>query len=368
MDAKITKKRLGHQLSYDWIKIAGTCILAVVLLLVLFTTIATRPTAGQTFDFYTFFDVRFNSSRLGSLDTLKEKGALSYDIQKLNTYEVTSTGYEDMILSTRFAAGEGDVIIASDVGDVVAEDGSGALTDLSGLKEFLYGYRGNCMWLGTDGQPYTTDPTYSGMEFSNYFADCAAYLDKFFPGADYQSTVKAGQAFDEAEALAVGLDETAAENEFNERMQGDKRFKTVEQKAQGIADEKTRLLNLRDAFVKVWNSVQTDGAIRVNTLNFSADVNGDGSVAADGSETFSWSYSFDISGLEDITDVLVTYTTSGSGTVTGSREGLSMCVVRNGTSSEEELRYEPFTMLAYFVEEFNGGDWTTYHTGGETDA
>ena len=81
MDAKITKKRLGHQLSYDWIKIAGTCILAVVLLLVLFTTIATRPTAGQTFDFYTFFDVRFNSSRLGSLDTLKEKGALSYDIQ-----------------------------------------------------------------------------------------------------------------------------------------------------------------------------------------------------------------------------------------------------------------------------------------------
>ena len=150
MDAKITKKRLGHQLSYDWIKIAGTCILAVVLLLVLFTTIATRPTAGQTFDFYTFFDVRFNSSRLGSLDTLKEKGALSYDIQRLNTYEVTSTGYEDMILSTRFAAGEGDVIIASDVGDVVAEDGSGALTDLSGLKEFLYGYRGNCMWLGTD--------------------------------------------------------------------------------------------------------------------------------------------------------------------------------------------------------------------------
>lgn len=368
MDAKITKKRLGHQLSYDWIKIAGTCILAVVLLLVLFTTIATRPTAGQTFDFYTFFDVRFNSSRLGSLDTLKEKGALSYDIQRLNTYEVTSTGYEDMILSTRFAAGEGDVIIASDVGDVVAEDGSGALTDLSGLKEFLYGYRGNCMWLGTDGQPYTTDPTYSGMEFSNYFADCAAYLDKFFLGADYQSTVKAGQAFDETEALAVGLDETAAENGFNERMQGDKRFKTDEQKKQGIADEKTRLLNLRAAFVKVWNSVQTDGAIRVNTLNFSADVNGDGSVAADGSETFSWSYSFDISGLEDITDVLVTYTTSGSGTVTGSREGLSMCVVRNGTSSEEELRYEPFTMLAYFVEEFNGGDWTTYHTGGETDA
>lgn len=367
MDAKITKKRLGHQLSYDWIKIAGTCILAVVLLLVLFTTIATRPTAGQTFDFYTFFDVRFNSSRLGSLDTLKEKGALSYDIQRLNTYEVTSTGYEDMILSTRFAAGEGDVIIASDVGDVVAEDGSGALTDLSGLKEFLYGYRGNCMCWGRTAALYHR-PDVQRHGVFQLLCRLRRLSGQVFPGADYQSTVKAGQAFDETEALAVGLEETAAENGFNERMQGDKRFKTDEQKKQGIADEKTRLLNLRDAFVKVWNSVQTDGAIRVNTLNFSADVNGDGSVAADGSETFSWSYSFDISGLEDITDVLVTYTTSGSGTVTGSREGLSMCVVRNGTSSEEELRYEPFTMLAYFVEEFNGGDWTTYHTGGETDA
>ena len=85
---------------------------------------------------------------------------------------MTSTGYEEMVLSTRFAAGEGDVLVAADVGDVYAEDGSGALTDLSGLKEFLYTYRGNCMWLGTDGQPYTDDPAYSGMEFSNYFADC----------------------------------------------------------------------------------------------------------------------------------------------------------------------------------------------------
>ena len=361
MDARITKKRLGHQLSYDWIKIAGTCILAVVLLLVLFTTIATRPTAGQTFDFYTFFDVRFNSTRLGSLDTLKADGALSYDIQKLNTYEVTSTGYEDMILSTRFAAGEGDVIVASDVGDVADENIDGALKDLSGLKEFLYGYRGNCMWLGTDGQPLN-DPQY-GAVGSNYFADCAAYLDGYFPGAGYSAAVAKGAADLDTSAA---LDEAAAEAGFRSRMKGDKRFKTEEQKEQGIEDEKTRLLDLRDAFVKVWKSVKTNGAIRVNTLSFSADLDGNGSIGE--GESFVWSYSFDISGLEKITDVLVTYTASGSGTVTGSREGLSLCVVRNGTSNEEELRYEPFTLLAYFVEEFNGGDWAAYHTGGETEA
>lgn len=344
MDAKITKKRLGHQLSYDWIKIAGTCILAVVLLLVLFTTIATRPTAGQTFDFYTFYNVFFHSDELGTLDDLKRGGALSFDIQQLNTYEVTSTGYEEMVLSTRFAAGEGDVLVAADVGDVYAEDGSGTLTDLSGLKEFLYTYRGNCMWLGTDGQPLN-DPQY-GAVGSNYFADCAAYLDGYFPGAGYSAAVAKGAADLDTSAA---LDEKAAEAGFRSRMKGDKRFKTPEQKAQGIAVEKTRLVNLRAAFVKVWNSVQTDGAIRVNEMTFSVDTDGDGTA-----ETYNWSYSFDISGLENIHNLLY-YGADGS------RAGLNLCVVRNGSSSEEELRYEPFTLLAYFVNEYNGGDWATYH-------
>lgn len=347
MDAKITKKRLGHQLSYDWIKIAGTCILAVVLLLVLFTTIATRPTAGQTFDFYTFYNVFFHSDELGTLDDLKRGGALSFDIQQLNTYEVTSTGYEEMVLSTRFAAGEGDVLVAADVGDVYAEDGSGALTDLSGLKEFLYTYRGNCMWLGTDGNSHTEQAS-DGYETTspNYFADCAAYLDGYFPGAGYSAAVAKGAADLDTSAA---LDEKAAEAGFRSRMKGDKRFKTPEQKAQGIADEKTRLVNLRAAFVKVWNSVQTDGAIRVNEMTFSVDTDGDGTA-----ETYNWSYSFDISGLENIHNLLY-YGADGS------RAGLNLCVVRNGSSSEEELRYEPFTLLAYFVNEYNGGDWATYH-------
>ena len=344
MDAKITKKRLGHQLSYDWIKIAGTCILAVVLLLVLFTTIATRPTAGQTFDFYTFYNVFFHSDELGTLDDLKRGGALSFDIQQLNTYEVTSTGYEEMVLSTRFAAGEGDVLVAADVGDVYAEDGSGALTDLSGLKEFLYTYRGNCMWLGTDGQPLN-DPQY-GAVGSNYFADCAAYLDGYFPGAGYSAAVAKGAADLDTSAA---LDEKAAEAGFRSRMKGDKRFKTEEQIKEGIKDEYDRLVNLRAAFVKVWNSVQTDGAIRVNEMTFSVDTNGDGTA-----ETYNWSYSFDISGLENIHNLLY-YGADGS------RAGLNLCVVRNGSSSEEELRYEPFTLLAYFVNEYNGGDWATYH-------
>ena len=293
--------------------------------------------------------VFFHSDELGTLDDLKRGGALSFDIQQLNTYEVTSTGYEDMVLSTRFAAGEGDVLVAADVGDVYAEDGSGALTDLSGLKEFLYTYRGNCMWLGTDGQPYTDDPAYSGMEFSNYFADCAAYLDKYFPGAGYHDAVTAGQYTALDTSATLDTETGVVEADFRERMKGDKRFKTEEQIKEGIKDEYDRLENLRDAFVKVWKSVKTNGAVRVNEMTFSVDTNGDGTA-----ETYNWSYSFDISGLENIHNLLY-YGADGS------RAGLNLCVVRNGSSSEEELRYEPFTLLAYFVNEYNGGDWATYH-------
>ena len=147
----------------------------------------------------------------------------------------------------------------------------------------------------------------------------------------------------------AGHGDGVVEADFRERMRGDKRYKTEEQIKEGIKDEYDRLENLRDAFVKVWKSVKTNGAVRVNEMTFSVDTDGDGTA-----ETYNWSYSFDISGLENIHNLLY-YGADGS------RAGLNLCVVRNGSSSEEELRYEPFTLLAYFVNEYNGGDWATYH-------
>ena len=52
MDARITKKRVGHMLSYDWIKIIAIAAAAIVLWSLLFTMTATRATVGQTFYLY----------------------------------------------------------------------------------------------------------------------------------------------------------------------------------------------------------------------------------------------------------------------------------------------------------------------------
>lgn len=54
MDAKITKQRLGLLLSYDWIKILGICAAAVLVWALLFTTMATRATNGQSFEMYLY--------------------------------------------------------------------------------------------------------------------------------------------------------------------------------------------------------------------------------------------------------------------------------------------------------------------------
>ena len=58
MDAKITKSRLGLLLSYDWIKIIGICVAAVLVWTLLFTTLATRATSGQIFEIYAYAGVR----------------------------------------------------------------------------------------------------------------------------------------------------------------------------------------------------------------------------------------------------------------------------------------------------------------------
>ena len=59
MDAKITKKRLGHLLSYDWIKMILAVVLAIVVWSLVFTTSATRITNTQRFVVCNYLNTRF---------------------------------------------------------------------------------------------------------------------------------------------------------------------------------------------------------------------------------------------------------------------------------------------------------------------
>ena len=142
MDAKITKKRLGLLLSYDWIKIIGICVAAVLVWVLLFTTMATRATNGQSFDIYLYPNV-YSHIDADTLHTRDENDALSYDVLDISLNSLTSDTMST-ILSAHFAAGQGDVMFVP-YSEPQRDAETGEITAYSGLDAFLASYSSNCL-------------------------------------------------------------------------------------------------------------------------------------------------------------------------------------------------------------------------------
>lgn len=332
MDAKITKKRLGLLLSYDWIKIAAICAAAVMLWLVLLTSLATRATKGQCFDIYTYIGVRLSTNELGSLDTLQEKNALSNDVLDLTSYTLTEDGYEDMILSVRFQTGEGDIMLIADTADTV--DGSGNVTRYGGLRDYLSGYMSCSACLNTDLTGYEDQ---NGYVYTNYFADCEEYLNGFF-FTDGQPDYENGT-----------LDKEIAEARFRERIKKDKRYKKEAQKAAAVQGEFERLENLRSSYVRLkgWVTGDDENApIRVRTCNAPADVDGDGIISA--GEGTPVQFAFDLSNLENITKLA-----GNTANADNMAQDLCMVIVETGSTGETDMRFEQITFLTYLADKYD---------------
>lgn len=332
MDAKITKKRLGLLLSYDWIKIAAICAAAVMLWLVLLTSLATRATKGQCFDIYTYIGVRLSTNELGSLDTLQEKNALSNDVLDLTSYTLNEDGYEDMILSVRFQTGEGDIMLIADTADTV--DGSGNVTRYGGLRDYLSGYMSCSACLNTDLTGYEDQ---NGYVYTNYFADCEEYLNGFF-FTDGQPDYENGT-----------LDKEIAEARFRERIKKDKRYKKEAQKAAAVQGEFERLENLRSSYVRLkgWVTGDDENApIRVRTCNAPADVDGDGTISA--GEGTPVQFAFDLSNLENITKLA-----GNTANADNMAQDLCMVIVETGSTGETDMRFEQITFLTYLADKYD---------------
>ena len=332
MDAKITKKRLGLLLSYDWIKIVAICAAAVLLWIVLLTSLATRATDGQKFDIYTYIGVRFSSDELGSLDSLQEKNAFSGDVLDLSVNSLTEDGYEDMVLSVRFQTNEGDVLFVADTADTT--DDSGAVTRYGGLRDYLAGYMNYSYCLNTDLSGYEDE---YGFVYTNYFADCEAYLNKFFftdGEPDYENGA---------------LDKQIAEARFRERIKKDKRYKKEEERAAAVLREFDRLENLRASYVRLkgWVTGDDENApIRVRTCNLPADTDGDGKIAA--GEGTPVQFAFDLSNLENITSLAGNLSNQEN-----MAQDLCMAIVETGCPAEEDMRFEQITFLTYLADRYD---------------
>ncbi len=328
MDAHISKKRIGHMLSYDWIKIIAIAAAAIIVWSLLFTMLATRATIGQTFYFYYFNDMELkNNEKLNTLDYLKEKNALSYDVLEFTQGSFSDDSQTSQAMAAWFSAKQGDILWVSDVKPEPEKEGE---ETFSRLQQFATSYYSILAPLGED---YVDDDGKIVKE--DYLKTCEKYLAQFYTDGDFREG---------------NLEAGAVENSFRTRMKKDKRYKTEAQIAEGIKDETARIENLRDSYLNVQKALEV-GVLSIKETKIWQDKNNDNNVDDDEWKTVRCA--FDLSNLTNITE----YITNGD--KDKSNEGICLSVF-DWAASQYDLQFEPITYLNFIL--------TTYDKSGKLSA
>lgn len=200
MENKITRKRLSDMFAYEWIMIAAVILAAIFLLELFYSLFSVKLTTGQQFRI--FYDTKIIDSSEDLVYLLEKKNTFSFDVLDLATETVDSTGN---VLSARDVLGMGDVIITDAEKD---EEDETAFTRAENIAMGL--------------TMYTMD---------ELLADAEEYLDSLKAAPD------GGYSYEE-------LDHSLIERGFNERLGKDNRFRTAEQKTEGLALEEERIEKL----------------------------------------------------------------------------------------------------------------------------
>ena len=206
MDNKITKKRLGNFLSYEWILMIIVIVIGIILFDWVYAILEVRPTVGQEFKVY--YDQNFSLTDKEKLKTMIERNnTLSYDVLKTD-YEVLSGATDVNILNVRLSVQEGDIIITDNLEP--------------GEDEFEPKVRSE----------YIID-TESVYTLENLLADAKTYLGRF---------VKDGE--DKSDVSYENLDTNKIDSAFLARMKKDNRFRSDAQKEDGKVLERNRIKKL----------------------------------------------------------------------------------------------------------------------------
>ena len=296
MDARITKQRLGNMLSYDWLKIVGVIIAAVVFFAIFFTMIGTRATVGQQFYVYAYNGLSTGGEFVKLGDTLKSRKIFGYDILDTGCESFkTSRLYGDAVFYARRAADQGRVIF---IDDIRTEDEEGNVH--SNLLQFM-DYAGE----EKESFRYFLDPEV-------FLNDCETYLVNFF-----------------GEELSGELNQDKAREAFMARNGKDKRFRTAAKKEAGVLSEVERLKKLRDDYLCVSDAMGT--ALSYVTYE---------------SEVKTHTIAFSMASL-NLTS-LVYYTAETEEGEAQTNHDVALCVFDNG-NREGDLKYETVNFLAYLV-------------------
>ena len=317
MDARITKQRLGNLISYDWLKMFVTILAFILVLVLLFTMTATRPKNTQEYGIYGYTDLTATSSFTSLGDTLLDGDVFSYDILSVTAESFAGNNYASATYSARRAAGQGTVMFITDNRVYETDENGDQVLDEDGepvikTESQLYSFTGGSAYSGAGTVTTTYDTVY-------YMEQCEAYLTAFF-GDDWAES----DAFD---------GERTPEQSFA-RNDGDKRYKTQEQKAQGLEDEYARLRKLREDYIAV--SAAFGAGLLSHTVYEVGDS--DGTVAL----------GINVGGLSDLNDLLYYTDSDGSQTT----RNINLVILYNNYLDGSDLNFETVSFLRYLVDTY----------------
>ncbi|MBO5736750.1 MAG: hypothetical protein J6S04_02970 [Clostridia bacterium] len=241
MDAKITKERLSRMLSYDWLKIVGAAVAAILVWSLVFTVSATRITPAQQFTAINYFGNvgAMNTKFSETMNSAYNNGVFSYEVIELTEVDVGGNAeYGSTLMETRVATSEGDVVF---VPNIINEEIS---YELNGEKVY-----------DTYVQTLVRHYGYALMNLNpekedGFFKSMERYVNHYYDG-DYKNGT---------------LDETVVRKDFLARIEKnkDKRFKKSADIEKGVKDEVVRIQKYRDALVEFYGYIDS-GLVQFET-------------------------------------------------------------------------------------------------------
>ncbi|MBE7078131.1 MAG: hypothetical protein E7377_05500 [Clostridiales bacterium] len=219
MDAKITKKRLSHLLSYDWLKIVGLIAAAIIVWTLIFTMTATRITPAQQFTVLNYNgNVSLTRTKFSSMfSKAYNDGVFSYEV--LETTEIDlpmSAEYAGTIMEARVATSEGDVIFVSETENTNYSYKIGEETYYDTYLQNLVSSYGYLL--------YNLDPHAD----DSFFGEMKTYVNRYYQNGNYETGT---------------LNKEKVESDFRARIikNKDKRFKKETQIVAGLEEEIKRI-------------------------------------------------------------------------------------------------------------------------------
>ena len=241
MDAKITKERLSRMLSYDWLKIVGTIVAAILVWSLIFSMSATRITPAQQFTAINYFGNvgTINTNFSKTLSNAYTNDVFSSEVLKITEVDVGGNAeYGATLIETRMATSEGDVVFVPNILNEEYEyELNGEKVYDTYLQNLVGAYSYRIMKLDLDDE----DGFFNRME---------RYLNHYYDGNYAAGT----------------LNEEAVREDFLARIKKnkDKRYKKEAQIEQGVADDIERIQKYRDGLVEFYGYLNS-GLVELET-------------------------------------------------------------------------------------------------------